>query len=200
MTRDAEVATNLDLWTLFFYSMKNPWTTLATEDIYENPWIKLEQHQVINPAGGKGIYGKIHFKNKAIGIIALDDEQNTWLVGQHRYPLDEWSWEIPEGGGPLEIDALESAKRELKEETGLEATKWRMIQRSHLSNSVSDEEGFVFLAEGLVQGATHREETEADMKVWKLPFSEALQLVLDGKITDSLSVMGILRVARILNL
>lgn len=180
--------------------MKNPWTTLSTEDIYENTWIKLEEHQVINPAGGKGIYGKIYFKNKAIGIVALDENQNTWLVGQHRYPLNEWSWEIPEGGGPLETDVLESAKRELREETGLQATRWQMVQRTHLSNSVSDEEGFVFLAEGLRQGVTQLEETEADMKVWKLPFTEALQMVLDGKITDSLSVTGILRVARILNL
>jgi len=194
-----EVITNLELWR-YFHFMKNPWTTLSTEDIYENPWIKLEQHQVINPAGGNGIYGKIHFKNKAIGIVALDEEQNTWLVGQHRYPLNEWSWEIPEGGGPVGVDVLASAKRELKEETGLEADEWQLVQRTHLSNSVSDEEGFVFLAEKLTQGAHHRDETEADMKVWKLPFSDAIRMVLDGKITDSLSVMGILRVARILNL
>ena len=175
--------------------MQNPWTTVNTEDIYENPWIKLEHHQVINPAGGNGIYGKVHFKNNAIGIIALDEEKNTWLVGQYRYPLNEWSWEIPEGGGPLRDDLLESAKRELKEETGITAKKWTMILRTHLSNSVSDEEGFVFLAEDLVQGKSNLEETEADLKVWKLPFKEALQMVLDGKITDSLSIMGILKVA-----
>ncbi|MFM7485795.1 MAG: NUDIX domain-containing protein [Cytophagales bacterium] len=175
--------------------MQNPWTTLSTEDIYENPWIKLEQHQVLNPAGGKGIYGKVHFKNKAIGIVALDIEMNTWLVGQYRYTLNEWSWEIPEGGGPLDIDVLDSAKRELKEETGLEAEKWTMILRAHLSNSVSDEEGFVFLAEGLTEGEQNLEATEADMKVLKLPFEDAFQMVLDGKITDSLSVMGILKVA-----
>jgi 8-oxo-dGTP pyrophosphatase MutT (NUDIX family) len=175
--------------------MQNPWTTLSTEDIYENPWIKVEHHQVLNPAGGKGIYGKVHFKNKAIGIVALDHEQNTWLVGQHRYTLNEWSWEIPEGGGPLHVDVLESAKRELKEETGLEAEKWAMILRAHLSNSVSDEEGFVFLAEGLREGTQNLEATEADMKLWKLPFKDAYQMVLDGKITDSLSVMGILKVA-----
>jgi 8-oxo-dGTP pyrophosphatase MutT (NUDIX family) len=175
--------------------MQNPWTTLSTEDIYENPWIKLEQHQVLNPTGGKGIYGKVHFKNKAIGIVALDQEMNTWLVGQYRYTLNEWSWEIPEGGGPLRIDVLDSAKRELKEETGLEAEKWTMILRAHLSNSVSDEEGFVFLAEGLKEGKQNLEATEADMKVWKLPFKDAYQMVLDGKITDSLSVMGILKVA-----
>jgi len=176
------------------------WTTLSKEDIYENPWIKLEEHQVINPAGGKGIYGKVHFKNVAIGIIALDDENNTWLVGQHRYPLDEWSWEIPEGGSPHEKDTLDSAKRELLEETGLKAKKWEEILKTHLSNSVSDEVGFIFLARGLSEGAHEREATEADMKVWKLPFVEALEMVMNGKITDSLSVMGILKTARMLGL
>lgn len=173
--------------------MQNKWTTLSTEDVYDNPWIKLEEHQVINPGGGRGIYGKVHFKNTAIGVIALDKDDNIWLVGQHRYPLNEWSWEIPEGGGPKGTEVLESAKRELKEETGLVAEKWTIIQRAHLSNSVSDEEGFIFLAEELTAGDMEREDTEADMKVWKLPFREALQLVLDGKITDSLSVMGILK-------
>jgi 8-oxo-dGTP pyrophosphatase MutT (NUDIX family) len=173
--------------------MQNKWKTLSTEDVYDNPWIKLEEHQVINPGGGRGIYGKVHFKNTAIGIIALDKDDNIWLVGQHRYPLNEWSWEIPEGGGPKGIEVLESAKRELKEETGLVAEKWTVIQRAHLSNSVSDEEGFVFLAEELKQENLELEATEADMKVWKLPFSNALQMVIDGKITDSLSVMGILK-------
>lgn len=173
--------------------MQNKWTTLSTEEVYDNPWIKLEEHQVINPGGGRGIYGKVHFKNTAIGVIALDKDDNIWLVGQHRYPLNEWSWEIPEGGGPKGTEVLESAKRELKEETGLVAEKWTIIQRAHLSNSVSDEEGFIFLAEELTASDMEREDTEADMKVWKLPFREALQLVLDGKITDSLSVMGILK-------
>jgi hypothetical protein len=107
------------------------------------------------------------------------------------------SWEIPEGGGPLESDVLDSAKRELKEETGMVANRWTMIQRVHLSNSVSDEEGFIFLAEELNHGESELEETEADMKVWKLPFTDALTMVIEGKITDSLSVMGILKVARI---
>jgi 8-oxo-dGTP pyrophosphatase MutT (NUDIX family) len=179
---------------------KNPWTTLSQEDIYENPWIKLEEHQVINPAGGKGIYGKVHFKNTAIGIIPLDDKNNTWLVGQHRYVLNEWSWEIPEGGGPVNQTILESAKRELLEETGLKAKHWKEILKVHLSNSVSDEVGYVFLAQGLTEGEHKREATEADMKVWKLPFSEALDMVMTGKITDSLSIMAILKVSKLLNL
>jgi len=179
---------------------KNLWKTRSREDIYENPWIKLEEHQVINPAGGKGIYGKVHFKNTAIGIVPLDENGTTWLVGQHRYTLNEWSWEIPEGGGPFEKSILESAKRELKEETGLSAKKWTQILKTHLSNSVSDEVGFIFLAEDIREGKTSPEPTEADMIIRKLPFREALNMVLQGEITDGLSVMGILLVARRLKL
>lgn len=177
-------------------SQENPWTTLSVKEIYDNPWIKLDEHQVINPSGGRGIYGKVHFKNKAIGIVPYDEQGNTWLVGQWRYTIAAWSWEIPEGGGGPQEEPLVAAKRELREETGLTATNWTLIQRTHLSNSVSDEEGFIFLAEGLTEGKSEPEETEADLQVWKLPFREALQMVLDGKITDSLSVMGILATAR----
>ena len=182
--------------------MDNKWQTLSSEVKYDNRWINLTEYQVINPAGGKGIYGKVHFKNFAIGIIALDQHQNTWLVGQHRYTLNEWSWEIPEGGGPANEDVLESAKRELKEETGLVAETWTLLLKTHLSNSVSDEVGFIFLAEDLKEGKNELEETEADMQVWKLPFREAFAMVMEGKITDSLSIMGILKVqlVRIQNL
>jgi 8-oxo-dGTP pyrophosphatase MutT (NUDIX family) len=177
---------------------KSPWTTLAARAIYDNPWIDLTEYDIINPSGKKGIYGKVHFKNKAVGIVALDDAHNTYLVGQYRYTLNTWSWEIPEGGSPLGGDVLESAKRELKEETGLAANRWTLLQRVHLSNSVSDEEGFIFLAEGLVSGIQALEETEADLKVRKLPFEEALRMVMEGTITDSLSVIGILKVGRMM--
>jgi 8-oxo-dGTP pyrophosphatase MutT (NUDIX family) len=175
--------------------MKNPWTTLSGETKYDNKWITVTEHQVLNPAGGKGIYGKVHFKNKAIGIIPLDADGNTWLVGQYRYTLNEWSWEIPEGGGPMDEESMLSAQRELKEETGLTAAKWQLLMRFHTSNSVTDEVGYIFLAEELTEGENQLEETEADMKVMKLPFAEALQMVLKGEITDSMSVAGILRVA-----
>jgi 8-oxo-dGTP pyrophosphatase MutT (NUDIX family) len=177
--------------------MNNPWKTLSTRQVYDNNWIMLEEHQIINPAGGKGIYGKVHFKNNAIGIVALDDSGNTWLVGQHRYTLNEYSWEIPEGGCPLGTSPLDSAKRELQEETGIIATHWQQIMRFHTSNSVTDEEGFIFLAEGLTFGENALEETEADLVVKKLPFSEALRMAMNGEITDSLSVAGILKVARL---
>lgn len=177
--------------------VKNPWTTLSGEIKYDNRWISVTEYQVLNPSGGKGIYGKVHFKNKAIGIIPIDRELNTWLVGQYRYTLNAWHWEIPEGGGPLSEDPIESAKRELREETGLQAGSWKEIIHLHTSNSVTDEEGHIFLAEDLKEGSSSLEDTEADLKVWKLPLKEALDMVLDGKITDSMSVMAILKVARL---
>lgn len=176
--------------------IKNPWTTLSGEVKYDNPWITVTEYQVINPSGGKGIYGKVHFKNKAIGIIAIDKDLNTWLVGQYRFTLNAWHWEIPEGGGPPGDDPLTSAQRELKEETGLSANAWSEIIHLHTSNSVTDEEGHIFLAEDLREGTSALEDTEADLKVWKLPLKDALQMVLDGKITDSMSIMAILKVAR----
>lgn len=177
----------------------NPWKTLSKVRIYDNPWITLEEHQVLNPAGKPGIYGKVHFKNHGIGIIPIDKDQNTWLIGQYRYTLDEYTWEVPMGGGPLEVDILESAKRELKEEAGLTANKWTNILRFHNSNSVSDELGFVFLAEELEEGDPEFEETE-QLLIRKLPFREALEMVMDGTITDGLSVAGILKAARLLGI
>ena len=174
----------------------NPWKTLSTHPLYDNPWISVREDQVINPKGGKGIYGVVHFKNKAIGIIPVDEEGYTWLVGQYRYALEEYCWEIPMGGGPLAIDILESAKRELQEETGFTAAQWTLIARIHTSNSVTDEEGFVFLAEGLTPGETSPEETE-DLAIRKVHLREAVEMVMDNRITDSISVGGILKAARL---
>lgn len=170
----------------------NPWQTLNSDVKYNNNWIRLTEHQVINPSGGNGIYGEVHFKNLAIGILPLDEDYNTWLVGQYRYPLKAYSWEIPEGGGPLGDDPIESARRELLEETGMSAAKWVEIQRMHLSNSVSDELSIIYVATGLIQGIAMPEETE-QLVVKKMPFENAYQMVLNGKITDSMSVAAILR-------
>ncbi len=176
----------------------NPWKIRSSELRYDNPWISVTEHQVINPAGGPGIYGQVHFKNLAIGILVLDDQGNTWLVGQYRFPLGQYSWEIPEGGGPLGQDPLESAKRELREETGITANCWSEIQRIHLSNSVSDELGIIYLATDLTFGASSPEETE-QLQVRKVPFTEAYRMVERGAITDSLAVAAILKV-RVLQL
>lgn len=175
----------------------NPWTTLSGEDKYENRWIKVTEYQVINPAGGKGIYGKIHFKNKGIGIIPIDEHGNTWLVGQYRYVLNEFHWEIPEGGGPLNQNPLEAAKRELKEETGLTAKTWTPLLKMNTSNSTTDEECVIFVAEGLEYGKSELEETEADLKLRKIPLVDAIDMVMRGEILDSMSMLGLLMVARI---
>lgn len=171
----------------------NPWQVLEEKKIYENPWIKLTEFDVINPSGGKGIYGKVHFKSIAVGALALDEELNTYLVGQYRFPLDLYSWEIPEGGGAFGVDPVESAKRELLEETGLVATEWTQIIEMHLSNSVTDEYAVVYLARGLQQETASPEETE-QLEIKKLPFEEAYQMVERGEITDSISVAAILKV------
>ena len=170
----------------------NPWKTLESEIKYDNNWIRITEHQVINPSGGKGIYGEVHFKNYAIGILPLDEDYNTWLVGQYRYPLKAYSWEIPEGGGPLGEEPIESARRELLEETGMSAKNWKEIQRMHLSNSVSDELSIIYIATDLIQGIPMPEETE-QLIVRKMPFEDVYQMVLNGEITDSMSVAAILK-------
>ncbi|MEO0339515.1 MAG: NUDIX hydrolase [Bacteroidota bacterium] len=170
----------------------NPWTTLNTKTAYENPWIKVEHREVLNPAGNKGIYGVVRFKNIAVGVLPIDEAGNTWLVGQYRYTLNQYSWEIPEGGCPTGEEPLDAAKRELQEETGLTAQKWTPLLQLHTSNSVTDEYGFAYLAQNLSQGPSSPEETE-DITVKKLPFSQAVQMVLNGEITDALSMTTILK-------
>ena len=168
----------------------NPWTVIESKEVYENPWISVTEFDVINPSGGAGIYGKVHFKNRALGIIPIDNEGQIWLVGQFRFTLDAFSWEIPEGGGPLGTDPLESAKRELKEETGLIADNWEKLLEIHLSNSVSDEFGIIYLATGLRQGVSEPEETEK-LHIRKISLEDAYNMVLKHQITDSMSIAAI---------
>lgn len=175
----------------------NPWTTLSSRDVYDNAWISVREDGVLRPDGAPGIYGVVHMKNKAIGIVAIDADDHIYLVGQYRYPLDCYSWEIVEGGGPHDEDALDAAKRELHEETGLIAANWRQLGTAHLSNSVTDEEAIYFLATDLTQHEAQPEGTE-QLEVCRVPFDEALQMVENGEITDGLSIIGILRYAMIL--
>jgi len=168
----------------------NPWQITGEKKIYDNAWINLTEYDVINPSGGKGIYGKVHFKNIAIGIVPLDEELNTYLVGQYRFTVDEYSWEIPEGGSSNETP-LVAAQRELIEETGLKARRWKKINEMYLSNSVSDELAIIFIATGLSQHAAMPEETE-QLAVKKLPFDEVYKMVMEGRIKDALTVAAIL--------
>ncbi len=169
------------------------WKKLDSQTVYENDWMAVRVDHVINPGGGENQYGHIHFKNRAVAIIALDEANYTWLVGQQRYTLGEYSWELPMGGAPLAEPPLDAARRELREETGLTAEEWQELMRLHTSNSITDEVGFVYVATGLTEGEPEFEETE-DLEIRKLPLRDAVQMVLDGEITDAMSVAALLRI------
>jgi 8-oxo-dGTP pyrophosphatase MutT (NUDIX family) len=172
----------------------NPWKRLSAKVVYENPWIRVEDHKVINPSGGESQYGKVCFKSRAVAVVATDAQRQIYLVGQFRYTLEQYSWELPMGGAALGEDALAAAQRELSEETGLSAARWEHLFRVHTSNSVTDEGGDVFLASELTEGTPSPGETE-QLEVIKLPLELAVERIRDGRITDAMSVAGILYVA-----
>ncbi len=171
-----------------------PWTRRTRRVAYENAWITIWHDEVIRPDGESGIYGVVHFANLAVGVLALDESGRVLLVGQHRYALDRYSWEIPEGGVPAGEPALEGARRELREETGVEAADWIELGRSHLSNSVSDEEAVLYLATGLTHGVATPDGTESLAVRW-VPFDEVLGMTLDGRITDAMTILAVQRAA-----
>jgi 8-oxo-dGTP pyrophosphatase MutT (NUDIX family) len=173
----------------------NPWQTLDTREVYSNPWIRVREDQVINPAGGRGIYGVVEYKNRAVGVIPVDEHGHTWLVGQYRYTQDIYEWEIPEGGCPEGESLLDCARRELLEETGIIAAEYELILDGlQLSNSVSNEKAFIYLARGLTHAAAQPEETEK-LAVRRLPIAQAIQMAANGEIRDAMSVAGLLKVA-----
>lgn len=168
----------------------NPWKLIKGRLIYDNPWITLFHDDVITPGGKDGLYGYLHFKNHAIGIVPVDTDGNTWLVGQYRYALKRWSWEIPEGGCPVGTDPLETAKRELKEEAGITAAKWTHLSTFDLSNCVSDESGIIYLAQDLEIGDAEPDESE-ELELVKLPLAEAIDMCDKGEIRDAISLIGL---------
>ena len=170
------------------------WKKLSSKTVYENDWLQVREDHVINPRGGENQYGHVRFKCLAVAIVPIDEEDHTWLVGQHRYTLDEYSWEVPMGGAPLAEEPLAAAKRELREETGLSAERWTEILRVHTSNSVTDESGIAYVAEQLTEGETDFDETEV-LEIRRLPLVEAIRMAQSGDITDAISVAALLRVA-----
>jgi 8-oxo-dGTP pyrophosphatase MutT (NUDIX family) len=175
----------------------NPWVTHESRLVYENPWIRVREDRVTNPGGGPGIYGVVEYKNRAVGVIPVDDEGFTWLVGQYRYTTESYEWEIPEGGCPEDEELLECAARELQEETGLIAAEYRLILSGlQLSNSVSNESAYIFVARGLSQTEATPEETEK-LTVRRLPLAEAVAMAERGEIRDAMSVAGLMKLARV---
>ena len=170
------------------------WKTLSSRIVFDNPWIRVMEARVVSPTGSEHDYGHVHFKNKAVAIVPLDEHGNTWLVGQDRFTLGEYSWEVPMGGSDGDEDPADTAVRELKEETGLEADNYELLMRVHTSNSITDEEGFVFVATGLTEGQPDFDEEE-DLAIRKVPFDEAVAMVRRGEITDAISVAALLRIA-----
>ncbi len=172
----------------------NPWTTLSSRLVYENPWIRVREDQVLRPDGQPGIYGVVEFKNRAVGVLPVDDEGCIWLVGQYRYPLNRYSWEIPEGGSPQSETTEQTACRELTEETGLSAGRLELISTAHLSNSVCDEVAYIYRATELSQGESRPEGTE-ELHAQRTTWNEVWAMLQRGEITDSITVVALLHEA-----
>ena len=183
--------------TKFVTPSENPWKTREKETVFETPWIRVENHRITTPSGKPGEYGKVCFKQHAIGIVPLDEDLNTWVVGQFRYPLNTYSWEIIEGGGEFDESPLEAAKRELLEESGIEANYWEPLMEMEMSNAATDELAFIFLARDL---HFHEPEPEEDeiLQIVKLPFSELFDLVMAGEIRDSFTIAAVLKVQHLI--
>lgn len=173
------------------------WKRLETRTVFDNPWMRVLEDHVINPGGGENQYGHVHFKNLAIAIVPIDTDGHTWLVGQDRYTLGEYSWEVPMGGSPLSDDRVASAHRELREETGLSAARMTELMKVHTSNSITDEVGYIYLAEELTAGEQDLEQTE-NITARRLPLEEAIDMVYDGSITDAMSCVALMRVRDLL--
>jgi len=175
---------------------ENPWRTKSSRVVYENAWIRVREDQVIRPDGGPGLYGVIEIR-PSVGVVALNDQDQIVLVGQWRYSVNRYSWEIPRGGShPGEQNMLDVAKRELAEEAGVVADEWRVLGPVDVCNGVADDVQTLFLATGLSSTEMSLDPEEDITVEWK-PFEEAVRMAMDGRITEVCSVAAILRVARL---
>lgn len=173
---------------------RSPWQTRASEIKYSNPWMSVREDAVIAPDGQPSIYGVVSPTHLALGVVPIDDEDHTWLVGQYRYPLNRYSWEIPEGGGDPDVDPLQEAARELREETGLIAGSLEPLMVLHTSNCFTSERAQIYVARDLTAGEARPDPSEK-LQVCRLPLAAAVTLARAGVITDGMSVAALLRLA-----
>lgn len=175
------------------------WQRKTERVVYDNPWITVREYDAVAPTGAPALYGAVHFKNLALGVLPIDDEGQTILVGQERFCFDAYSWELPEGGGRVGADPLEGAQRELAEETGLKAANWMpLLGEAHLSNSVTDEKAFAFLAWDLSPDAGHLKDPSEDLSLRRVPFKKAVEMAVSGEITDAFSLVMLLKADHLL--
>lgn len=181
-------------------SEKPGWKVMSKTRVYENPWLALDHHDVIAPTGNAGIYGKVHFKNLAIGVLPIDGEGHTWLVGQHRFCFDAWSWELPEGGGARTGDPLDAARRELAEETGIKAKTFiPLLSNIHLSNSVTDEVAFAYIATDLSPCSDYAPDETELLEVRRVPLKTVFAMIDEGEITDMFTLAMLSRAYHLAN-
>lgn len=185
---------NLPSWDNEVRLARRPqWQELTSHTVFENPWIRIESHDVIAPTGRPAHYGLVKFANRGIAVLPLHEDGTVSIVGQARFATKAYSWELPEGGGPLDEAPRDAAIRELREETGLVAADLREILSFDMSNSVTDEVAVCFLATGLSQSETAPDETEA-FEYARVPFRDLLDAVIKGQVRDGLTVVSVLRV------
>ncbi|MBV9759013.1 MAG: NUDIX hydrolase [Acidobacteriaceae bacterium] len=177
---------------------RNPWKTISSRRAYENAWIRVREDQVIRPDGAPGIYGVVEIR-PSVAIVAIDDLDRVSLVGQWRYSVNRYSWEVPRGGShPGETDMLEVARRELAEEAGVIAAQWRELGCVDVCNGVADDVQTLFLATGLAATDMCLDPEEEIVVEWR-PFEEAVEMALDGRITEVCSIAAILKVSMLRN-
>ena len=177
-----------------FCEARDPWTRFEQKRLFENAWFTLESQDCLTPGGTPATYSWMHFKNRAVGVIPLHDDGTITLVGQYRYPLEQYSWELPEGGCPEGRALIDAARMELSEETGLSAETMEPFLKFHTSNSITDEYGELFLATGLTQGEAHPEDSE-ELRIRRVSLETLLDEIESGKITDAITIMGAQKLA-----